>query len=265
MIAGFTAGELVRALETTYYEDQVVLCTGIPGSFLHREPDMIICASGLPISDFNGVLGPRFGSGQMSSRVEFAMARFKRSGLPMRWLLGPSSSPSKLDCYLLRQGLVEEWKIPGMAIDPGTVKREPLPAGLDIHQIRDMRSLRDIIDVSAEAFEIPENARKGWEDINKRLWREDNIAWFLGVLHGKPVSTSLLVSHDEIASVYTVATLKEARGKGVGTAMTREPLLHAKNSGRAVAFLEASEAGLPVYQKLGFRTVCEFRSLAWRP
>jgi len=49
------------------------------------------------------------------------------------------------------------------------------------------------------------------------------------------------------------------------TAITQEPLQIAKNAGYEVAVLEASEMGLPIYRKLGFRELCEFRTFTWSP
>jgi predicted acetyltransferase len=47
--------------------------------------------------------------------------------------------------------------------------------------------------------------------------------------------------------------------------MTREPLRIAKDAGYDVAVLEASEMGLPIYRRLGFKELCEFRTYVWSP
>lgn len=79
------------------------------------------------------------------------------------------------------------------------------------------------------------------------------------------MAASLVVLREDVASIYCVATLPEARGRGIGTAITREPLLEAKNGGYDVAVLEASEMGLPVYRRLGFKELFEFKTLTWSP
>ena len=265
MIGGFEEKELIRAIERTYYEAIIALCTNIPGSFLRREPDMIVFSSGLPMALLNGVLGPRFGSSDFSERAEVAMSHFKNTGLPMRWVLGPSSTPSELDDFLLRQGLVSEWRTPGMAIDLRTVNSEPLPSGLEIQQVEDRESLRTCSDTMADGFEIPGNIRDGWRELIDSYGMSSTRRWFLGLLNGKPVAVSLLVLHEDVAGVYNIATIPEARRKGIGTAITREPLQIAKNAGYKVAVLEASEMGLPTYRRLGFRELCEFRTYTWSP
>jgi len=257
---------LIRAIEDSYIDDISNLGNiGLPGSCLHVEPDMTIYSSGLRINTFNGIMRPRLSPGGLSTRAEFAMSYFKRVRMPMCWVLGPSSFPPELEEFLSRSGLVRELVYSGMAMDTTSLAREPLPSGLEIRPVRDLMTLKWFIDVSAEAFEIPQNTRDGWGQLIEKLWAQPNILGFLGMLNGRPVSTSVLVLHKGVASIYMVATLKEGRGKGIGSATTREALLFAKKAGLEIAVLEASTMGFPVYVRMGFRKVCEFRFLTWTP
>jgi ribosomal protein S18 acetylase RimI-like enzyme len=265
MIGGLSNRELVSAIETTYYELIAVLQTSNPGGFLRREPDMIIYYSGLRVPLLNGVLGPRFTAENMSRRVESAMSHFKSKRMPMRWILGPSSSPPDLGELLSHQGLKEGWTIPGMALDLGTVGRELLPKGFEIQQVTDKGSLRTCGDTLAEGFGLRDEIGKGVSDAVVSYGMSPTRRWFLGLLNGKAVTVSLLVLHEEFAGIYCVATVPEARGKGLGSAITREPLMAAKTEGYNVAVLEASGMGFPVYKKIGFKQLCEFRTYAWSP
>ncbi|MDD1765016.1 MAG: GNAT family N-acetyltransferase [Methanomassiliicoccales archaeon] len=265
MIGGFAEKELIRAIETTYYEAITALSTGISGSFSRREPDMIIYSSGIPMALLNGVIDPRFGASDLLERTEAAMSHFKKTGLPMRWVLGPSSTPSELGDFLLNHGFVSEGTTPGMAIDLRTVSRGPLPSGLEIQQVEDRESLRTCGDTMADGFEIPGNIRDGWRELIDGYGMSSTRRWFLGSLDGDPVAVSLLVLHEDVAGVYNIATIPVARRKGIGTAITREPLQIAKDVGYDVAVLEASEMGLPIYRRLGFKELCEFRTYVWSP
>jgi len=265
MMGGLSNRELIPAIETTYYELLAALQSSVQGGFWRREPDMVFYCSGFRVPMLNGVLGPRFTAENVSTRVDSAMAHFKKMRVPMRWLLGPSSSPPNLGELLSEQGMKEGWAIPGMALDLKTVDREPLPEGVEIQEATDAESLRTCGDTLAEGFEFRDEVERGVSDAVMSYGMSSTRRWFLGFLNGKAVSVSLLVLHDDFAGVYCVATVPEARGKGLGFAITREPLLVAKTEGYDVAVLEASSMGFPVYKRIGFKQLCEFRTYTWSP
>jgi GNAT superfamily N-acetyltransferase len=72
-------------------------------------------------------------------------------------------------------------------------------------------------------------------------------------LGGGPVSTLALWLHDSDALVAWVATLPEARGRGLSTRLLARALLDAREQGIETSTLQATELGYPVYAKLGYR------------
>jgi GNAT superfamily N-acetyltransferase len=69
------------------------------------------------------------------------------------------------------------------------------------------------------------------------------------------VGTSMLFLADGLAGIYSVATMAEERGKGIGGYLTAEPLRLAHRVGYRVGVLQSSPAGHPVYLGLGFADV----------
>lgn len=104
-----------------------------------------------------------------------------------------------------------------------------VPHGFLIEEVRDDRSLFDFKRVFVEVYGIPEWAGQAWVDATLRVGI-GNTPWkmYLGRLEGKPVATNMLFNGGGVASVYAVGTLLAVRGKGIGGAITLQPLLEAR-------------------------------------
>jgi ribosomal protein S18 acetylase RimI-like enzyme len=71
------------------------------------------------------------------------------------------------------------------------------------------------------------------------------------------VATVSLLTAGGAAGIYNVATIEAERGRGIGAAMTAAAIRHGAARGFTVATLQASTMGRPVYERLGFRFVCD--------
>lgn len=257
--------ELSRAIEESFVDAFSTLCTASPDAVLQVECDLIIYSSGYSNSLLNGVLAAKFNSENMAERTEHAISFFRERGLPMTFFVGPFCTPPELDDHLKDKGLIPGWARPGMAISLDTVYKGQMPEGLEIREVDDEASLKVCATTFANGFGVGDDF-VGWlHDLVIGYGFGHTRRWLIGFLKGKPVSTSLLVLHKGIAGIYCVATLQEARGMGLGTALTRESLLSAKEMGVDFAVLQSSRLGLPVYEKLGFKEYCKIRAYVWHP
>jgi ribosomal protein S18 acetylase RimI-like enzyme len=132
--------------------------------------------------------------------------------------------------------------------------------GFEIREVKDEESLRSWANVFVNGYGLPPD----WESITFDLWMQLGLDFpfrnYLGYLHGKPVSTSTIFYGGGAAGIYCVATLPEARGKGIGAAITLHPLQAAREKGYRVGVLQSSEMGFNVYKKLGFRHLCQIEN-----
>ncbi len=85
------------------------------------------------------------------------------------------------------------------------------------------------------------------------LKKNINLRHFSLYKQEKPIASITLSMHgDTIARIDDVGTLPEFQGKGYATHLMRYVLSEAKRLGARHCFLESSDSGLGVYQKLGF-------------
>jgi ribosomal protein S18 acetylase RimI-like enzyme len=257
--------ELCQAIDDSFIDVFAAFCTATPNAVLQIKGDAILYASGFSSSLLNGVLGAKFSAETMAKRVREVLAYFEKRKLPMTFFVGPGCTPHDLDDFLQRQGLVPGWSRPGMAMDLGDIEPRKLPTGLEIRPVENMVSLGVCADTFARGFGTDMASVEWLRTLVMGYGISDTRRWFLGYLDGKPMASSLLVLHRGLAGIYCVATLQEARGRGIGAALTREPMLIAKNLGYDFAILQSSKMGLPVYERLGFKEYCRIRAYIWMP
>ena len=88
----------------------------------------------------------------------------------------------------------------------------------------------------------------------------------MGRINDKPVACTMLFNGAGVASVFGVATVPEARGQGIGAAITLLAYQEARRLGYRHGVLFASDLGAPVYRRIGFRDVgLGISRYLWRP
>jgi GNAT superfamily N-acetyltransferase len=159
---------------------------------------------------------------------------------------------------LVTTGLINEGQLPCLVIEPGPIP--PAPRGLAIERV-DGRRWGAFREVVAESFGIPP---AGAEALYRPgLLDDDRLRAFVGTVDGREVTAAASVRTGSTIGIYSVATIPDARGRGFGTAITWHLLADA-DPGWDVAVLQASEMGRPVYERMGFKLVCEFAELVGR-
>lgn len=259
MIVRHSDEELSSAAERGFIECYAMARASSPTGIVTEQPDRILFEEGVRSRWVNGVLYAGFTSENMVDKVEDVVAYFRKKGLPITWYVGPSSTPSTLGEHLEMRGFTSDWALRGMALELGAVLRKETPAGLEIQAVQSPESLQTCTDIAAKSYGFDETASRLFKKTYLNFGSSPHKRWFRGTMRDEPVAASLLVLHGGLAVVWLVATLPEERGKGIGTAMTLEMLLLAKELGYDYAVLQASESGLPVYERLGFKEYCRVK------
>lgn len=92
------------------------------------------------------------------------------------------------------------------------------------------------------------------EDAIVRCFAESRTTDLYYYLHGDTVTATGLVYHQKsVAGIYLVGTVPEFRRRGFADAIVRRALRNETRKGVSTVVLQASEMGLPVYDRIGFQ------------
>jgi GNAT superfamily N-acetyltransferase len=222
---------------------------------------------------FKGVWRTHLLASQVDDVIDQTLAWFKARNAPfVFWWTGPGTTPADLGERLMARGLLSmegqmeelapgikqtEAGAPGMVADLSQMNEAVLtqvPPGFTIEVVQDEAALYDFKRVFIDSYEIPEWAAQAWVDATlKAGFGRTPWKMYVGYLNGEAVATNMLFNGGGVASVYAVATVPSARGKGIGAAITLKPLLEAREMGYRFAGLFSTEMGVRVYERIGFK------------
>lgn len=157
-------------------------------------------------------------------------------------------------------GFQAVFEMPEMVLRGVGLAPQPVPAGAELRKLRAESEAPDFWAVAKEAYAtngFPPEVFAGYTNHAGLL--AENVAAFTAYLDGEPVSIAMTIASDEVAGIYWVGSRESARGLGLGRAVT----VAATNAGFAlgakIASLQASPMGRPIYAKLGYETVYDYR------
>lgn len=143
---------------------------------------------------------------------------------------------------------------PGMLLQnvPGAFP-EP-PETLSIKKVSTPSEMTDFFKVLRASFKIPMFALK----VSYPKVPDDPVSLFVGYEANAPVGCSGLVCLNGIGGIFSVGTDPKARKRGYGEALTWAAVKESRERGCDANFLQASEMGASIYEKMGFRKVISY-------
>jgi GNAT superfamily N-acetyltransferase len=171
--------------------------------------------------------------------------------------LAEGARPEGLAEALAERGAVPfELDAPTMVAELGDLDwgaLERVPDGFTLQRLDDEAQLDAFADTFTAGLGVPAWAGASWAAFFRAHGPGSRpIHPYLGLLDGEPVATNMLFCGGGVASAYGVATLPEARGRGIGAAITLAPFRAAFEDGWSRAVIFATEMGAPVYRRIGF-------------
>jgi GNAT superfamily N-acetyltransferase len=237
----------------------------VPGAVVHDDPDLLWFTCPGRDSWLNGASRCTLGD-DAEAAVGRVITAWDDLGAAAIWHQTPSSTPTELPAILARNGFEA-------GIDPGMTLRldrpfAPAPPELTIEAVVDRDRVLDWVNTFDNAFGgNPRGLSHPWLEPFAALYLEPDSAGrlFTGWVEGIPVTTALAFVGGGAVGIYGVGTIPEQRGRGYGSAVTIAGIEWGRRNGADLAVLEATEAGLPVYRRLGFETVFETTTWFRRP
>jgi ribosomal protein S18 acetylase RimI-like enzyme len=226
------------------------------GMRVSEELGVLLADSGLPCDTFNVACRARLTADQAPQRIREAIAFFRKVGRPFAWWVGPADQPSDLGDRLLDAGLLPAETELAMAADLSAVRIDDRsPGGLEIRRVRTAPELQDLARIVAANWTPPDpEVLRFYELAASVLLNPDSPQWlYVGYLAGEPVATAELTVGGGVVGLYNICTLGAYRRRGIGTAMTLQPLLDARESGVHTGVLQAAAGGVGIYTRVGFK------------
>jgi ribosomal protein S18 acetylase RimI-like enzyme len=165
---------------------------------------------------------------------------------------------------LTKRGFREWAQTPEMICEQRLVGREP-GEGVSVRLATTARDVAAYAAIAGKAFThlaTPEEVTRHEVD-NPDVMLGSDCAIALADLDGTPVAGAMVVlfGPEPLGYVGWVACLDEARGRGLGDAVTRAVTNEAFDRGARLVTLEASQFGESTYARMGYREIYRYRIL----
>lgn len=168
---------------------------------------------------------------------EFFAARERRFSI---WVRGGQAEDRDLVLAAEAEGLQLVYEMPEMMLGE-KLEAPELPPGAELRRLTEIEQASDFWRVAIASYSdigFPPEVFTGYTNHAGLL--AENVVAFLALLDGEPVGIAMtMVSHD-VAGIYWVGSLEQARGKGIGRAVTVAATNAGFDLGADVASLQAS-------------------------
>ncbi|PKL38468.1 MAG: hypothetical protein CVV44_11320 [Spirochaetae bacterium HGW-Spirochaetae-1] len=252
---------IIGAIEENLFEYiRLFAKNGVNDFHEDKEVLRFISDINIPSMQSNSIYKLHFNENQnIDSALSLALKPFRDGKKPLFLTAGPSSNFAEIAPYLKKQGLMHAQTQRGMAMDLDSFNKElSLPRELTVKEVATTEELRQWLRIYTDGFDYSSKLAdfifNNYGEIF--LGTKKPARHYIAYYKGKPVATSSLFVTGNVAGLYNIVAVPEARHRGFGEALTLIPLIEAKKQGCVLAILQATDMGAGVYRKLGFEELC---------
>ena len=212
-----------------------------------------------------GMMNPSlvYAADRIETAIDDALTFHARHATPVWNLVTRAIDAERVGPVAEARGFTAPYDLPLMILD--TIPDAPARDDLTITRATDLAGVIEHLRTCATGFGM------NFADIEilaDGAFLDPRFLVFTGHVDGQPVTASLAAFSDgtgePCVGVWNVCTLPDHRGKGLGPAMTAHAAAAGRDAwGATTAFLQSSEMGYPVYQKMGYDEVARWHR--WTP
>jgi ribosomal protein S18 acetylase RimI-like enzyme len=225
------------------------------GMMVDDQSNFLSVDCGLPSDTFNVIVVRDL---RVMDPVLASVDRFISKGFPFAVWYWESDIDKSDISYLVQHGLVHTETHKAMYADLSQIQIVPLHVeGLEIKQVMTDSDMLHFGEVIAALFGDSSEGRQVFTYFQRLctypLSMFPDMRYYLGTFRGKVVAIGTLFVGSQTVGIYDIVTHNDYRRRGIGNAMFQYLLKEANASNRRFAVLQASNDGLGIYLKAGFR------------
>jgi GNAT superfamily N-acetyltransferase len=185
----------------------------------------------------------------LESSYDELAAEYERCGVKAWTVWVPDTDRATAD-MLAARGHKLDADPEAMVLDLDLVERPAEPEGFS----RDTDA-QTVARLNDSAYGMPGDFQRALADMSST----EGMYVYTAGEGGQPSSCLIAFDYGDDCSIWLVATLPEARGRGLARALVAHALADGRERGRTTSTLQATDMGRPVYERLGYRSLGEIQ------
>jgi GNAT superfamily N-acetyltransferase len=229
---------------------------GIEGGEVVELDGLVLALSNLPAVDQSVTLVERDPADPVAA-LTAAEERFRSRGLPLGVKVVVGRFPA-IESAVRALGLERVVTEPVMAVRVEDVAHEPAPGGVSIRRVTTAYDRAAAVTVEMAVFGTERAVAEAL--VPAAIADEPKMRSYVATEGGAAIAAAHVRRDGRTVGVFGVGTVESARGRGIGAAITSFAVQDHLDLAD-LAWLESSDLGRSVYERLGFRPIG--RSEVW--
>lgn len=222
-----------------------------PQHFTHDEEDAWVAGAGVQVADWN--IG-RVDAGADQVAFDGLVSFLDEADIPAMIVVAPGAA-TRLGEVAAERGIVDSGATAPVMVHDAPISVQP--SSFEAGRATTVEDMREVAVLIEDAFEIPFEMNA--TVFGARLLDETDVPVWLVRSDGEPIGAVTATLADDRAGIWAMGTASGHQRRGAGQALLSFAMAEIRAMGIGSCFLFATPPGLPLYQRLGYRTVEEPR------